>query len=285
MPLYNLYGLKKIIKALLQRNQTPLTKTTHHKNSEHLKRTVTIDLYLPPNYNKKRSYPLLLLNDGQDLLQMKMEEILTQLYQQNILKPHITIGIHADKNRMQEYGTAHQPDYKNRGSKAATYTQFIMEELLQWLQEETHPKHFTQIAIAGFSLGGLSALDIVWKNPSIFTKVGVFSGALWWRSQPFDEANPDADRIIHTNIENGTHHPNLKFWLQTGTNDETDDRNKNGIIDSIDDTNDLIKALQKQGYRQPQDIQYTEVQDGEHNPQTWAKVMPQFLQWCYPASK
>ena len=36
--------------------------------------------------------------------------------------------------------------------------------------------------------------------------------------------------------------PGLKFFFQCGNMDETMDRNKNGIIDSIDDTLDLIQA-------------------------------------------
>jgi enterochelin esterase-like enzyme len=72
----------------------------------------------------------------------------------------------------------------------------------------------------------------------------------------------------------------LKFWFQTGTNDETDDRNKNGIIDSIDDTTDLIKLLKGKGYA---DIVYREVEGGEHNPKTWGEVLPDFLIWAFGA--
>ena len=35
---------------------------------------------------------------------------------------------------------------------------------------------FKTKAIAGFSLGGLSAIDTAWSNPGIFSIVGVFSG-------------------------------------------------------------------------------------------------------------
>ncbi len=49
--------------------------------------------------------------------------------------------------------------------------------------------------------------------------------------------------------------PNLKIWLQTGTKDETADRNKNGIIDSIDDTIDLDESTEQgKGYTRPDDI-------------------------------
>ncbi len=40
----------------------------------------------------------------------------------------------------------------------------------------------------------------------------------------------------------------MKFFFECGTLDEAGDRNNNGIIDSIDDTKDLISALVDKGY-------------------------------------
>ena len=160
------------------------------------------------------------------------------------------------------------------------YTNFIIKELLPYLRRQynlsTLPDENT---IAGFSLGGLSALDIAWHHPDIFGKIGVFSGSFWWRSKAFHPDDPDADRIVHEMVANSTKREGLKFWLQTGTKDELADRNNNGIIDSIDDTLDLIRALKKLGYQEGKDIKYVEVIDGEHNPRTWGKVLPDFLQW------
>ena len=79
-------------------------------------------------------------------------------------------------------------------------------------------------------------------------------------------------------VEKGPKRAEMRFWLQVGTKDETADRNNNGIIDAIDDTQDLIKSLKNIGYTD-QDITYVEVKNGEHNPATWAKVLPDFLRW------
>ena len=94
-------------------------------------------------------------------------------------------------------------------------------------------------------------MDIAWNNPQLFDKVGVFSGSFWWRSKELGKGYTDNDRIMHNIIRNTAAKPDLKFWLQTGTKDETADRNKNGIIDSIDDTVDLIKELESKGYTRP----------------------------------
>lgn len=123
-------------------------------------------------------------------------------------------------------------------------------------------------------------MDIVWNHPHEFRKAGVFSGSLWWRSKGLEEGyNEDTDRIMHAQVREGKHAPGLKFFFETGTMDETMDRNNNGIIDSIDDTLSLINELVKKGYDPDKDIRYLELHEGKHDITTWAKAMPEFLQW------
>ncbi|MCK7556163.1 hypothetical protein MKQ70_14525 [Chitinophaga sedimenti] len=45
--------------------------------------------------------------------------------------------------------------------------------------------------------------------------------------------------------------------MQCGTADEQSDRNNNGIIDSVDDTESLIEALKTKGYVMGQQIEYS----------------------------
>ena len=51
------------------------------------------------------------------------------------------------------------------------------------------------------------------------------------------------------------------------------------MIDSIDDTLDLIKELVDKGYDQKNDIAYLLIEDGKHDVATWALAMPEFLKW------
>jgi len=248
--------------------------------SKILHRSVRIEVFFPPNFKASKTYPLLLVNDGQDFSQMKFSNILENLYQKQQIVPLLVVGIHA-ANRIQEYGTALVSDYKNRGEKSANYQAFVLEELIPFLQNKERLKGFTEMAAAGFSLGGLSAFDLVWNHPTRFGKVGVFSGALWWRSKAFDPENPDADRVVHTYVEASNSPPHLQFWFQTGTEDEKEDRNNNGIIDAIDDTLDLIHLLENKGYERGRQVRYLEIEGGIHHPSTWAEAMPDFLRWGF----
>ena len=249
--------------------------------SEFLKRDVTITLLLPDGREAGEPISLLLLNDGQETINLQLSETLENLYESGALKPVAVAAIHCGNDRLQEYGVAGKPDYKQRGAKAAVYTKFITNELLPAIKKEMGIEDFEVTAFAGFSLGGLSAMDIAWNNPDLFDKVGVFSGSFWWRSKELGKGYTDADRIMHQAIREAKGKPALKFWLQTGTKDETADRNKNGIIDSIDDTIDLIKELEAKGYARPADIQYLEIVAGTHSVATWALAMPKFLVWAF----
>lgn len=247
--------------------------------SKFLERDVTIDAYLPASVEHPEQMSLLLINDGQDLPKMPFDEILNSLLRENKIEPVLCIGIYCSEDRKMEYGTASEPDYKGRGAKAGAYTKFVFEELLPHVHEMYNVPSFKEKSFAGFSLGGLSALDIVWNNPQEFVNVGVFSGSLWWRSKGYKEGYDDGKhRIMHQQIRKGKFSPWLKFFFECGALDENADRNNNGVIDAIDDTLDLIKELKKKGY-DDNNIKYIELEDGKHDVPTWARAFPDFLQW------
>lgn len=261
-------------------NQTIVAVKNYSIPSRFLRRDVRVDFFIPCIAGKQNEMSLLLINDGQDMEALGLADLLSQLYRQNDIGPVLCVGIHCGEDRRNEYGTAGIKDYKGRGAKAGLYTHFVLEELLPFVSAETGVTVFQEKSFAGFSLGGLSALDIVWNHPEAFVKAGIFSGSLWWRTRALDAGYVEAtDRIMHAQIRKKGYYPWLKFFFETGTLDETEDRNNNGIIDSIDDTIGLIKELERKGYKRHSDIEYLELKDGRHDVATWAKAMPVFLKW------
>ena len=247
--------------------------------SEYLQRDVIIDVYLPAVISPSEQISLLLINDGQDLRKMPFDEILDELGSKAAIEPLVCIGIHCGPERKMEYGTAYSADFKGRGAHAGLYTKFIFEELLPFIRKTYNTPSFKDKSFAGFSLGGLSALDIAWNHSSEFSKIGLFSASLWWRRKGYGDGYDDEqDRLMHLQIRKGSFHPWLQFFIQCGTLDESADRNKNGIIDSIDDALDLIVALKAKGYTD-EHIHYLEIEEGTHDVTTWAKALPAFLKW------
>lgn len=253
-------------------------------HSKLLGRDTIVDIFLPFQYEKGRKhYPLLILNDGQDAAAIGLKTTLEKLTHAKEMEDIIVVGVHAG-DRMQEYGVANKADFKDRGSRAKNYSRFIMTELIPYLEYQySISKKHEERSIAGFSLGGLSAMDIAWNHPEYFSKVGSFSGSFWWRKRDSKSRlySDYRDRIMHQQIRRGKFKPGLKFWFQTGLKDERSDRNRNGVIDSIDDTLDLIVELVKKGYRPFHDIHYLEMKDGEHNLPTWGEALPHFLMWAF----
>lgn len=265
--------------------ETPTVTVRHDDSlvSVPLRRTIHLDVVLPPDYDHSdKIYPVLYLNDGQDLPRLRMTDVLNSLYRQQAIMPFVLVAVHAG-DRIQEYGTAAQADYMNRGSKAGLYTDFVLTELVPYVQKHYRvTSEANQSVFGGFSLGGLSAFDIVFHHPGQFSRAGVFSGSFWWRSKSTEDGYRDeTDRIMHHLVRKGSYRKHLKFWFETGTDDETSDRNNNGIIDSIDDTTDLIDELVKKGYSRNDDIRYVEIVGGRHNQETWSDIMPDFLTWAF----
>jgi len=254
--------------------------------SLHLNRYVIADVYLPKNISSSSELSLLIINDGQDLEDMPFAPMLDGLVSSGQIRPVLCVGLHCNKYRRDEYGTANLLDYAGRGQRSKAYQQFIIDELIPFLHSAYGIDSFKEKAIGGFSLGGLSALDTAWNYPGVFSTVGVFSGSFWWRSKDVGEGyDDDQHRIMHQQIRGGEYQSNLRFYFMTGSLDETADRNNNGIIDSIDDTLDLIKELETLGYDREKDIHYINYENGRHNVQSWGKAMPAFLLWAWSGEK
>lgn len=255
-------------------------------HSDYLDRKVLLDAYLPKNIFDPSEITLLLINDGQDMEKLGLATMLNNLLEEGAITPILAIGIHCNEDRRLEYGTADILDYNMRGSRAKFYRKFITQELIPYVRKNFFLPQVREIAFAGFSLGGLSVMDIAWKHPEIFSKVGVFSASFWWRTKDLHHGYiEETDRIMHRLIREGEYAPNLKFFISTGTLDETMDRNHNGIIDSIDDTLGVIDELEKKGYQKETDIEYLELEDGKHDVHTWARAMPYFLKWGWGKSE
>lgn len=247
-------------------------------HSAYLNREVTCTVLLPTS--RKSPWKLVILNDGQDAAALKVLAHLQKLAKKGSIPPSMVVAVHAH-NRLQEYGVAGQPDYKNRGSLAAAYAAFVVREL--WPQLKSHYPISDQVAhrfMAGCSLGGLSAFDIAWNHPEIFGGAGIFSGALWWRKKALDAGYTDADRIAHHMVRLSKPGKKLRFWFEAGTEDETADRNNNGVIDAIEDTLDLITELVLKGFELNEHLTYVEVKGGKHDQTTWSAALPQFLEWA-----
>jgi enterochelin esterase-like enzyme len=267
---------------LLLLSCTRSEQTRDELYSRHLQRKVTLTILHTPAPKDRSQFNLLILNDGQDMEKLRVKETMDSLYKKGKLKSLVIIGVDAG-DRMKEFGVADKPDYLGRGNKAAFYDAFINDELYPYAKKQSGVRKFNSFAIAGCSLGGLSAFDIAWNHPDKIGKVGVFSGSFWWRSKAAEDSSysDETDRIMYSKLKASRKKPGLSYWFYAGTAEEKGDRDKDGIIDVIDDTKDIIALLQKKNVAPADGIIYRELKNGQHDYTSWSTVFPEFLEWAF----
>ena len=273
---------------------------------------IRVRVLLPPGYaDAEARYPVLYLNDGQDLEAVGAEATLQHLYAVHDIVPVIVVAIDMPQDRMAGYGmfdrTAHhampaQTKYGPVGMNAWAYAQWMTSRLVPTIDARYRTRTSAdQRAIAGWSLGALSAFGIGWQYPELFGTVGAFSPSFWVSADRSDADAIQATRLVHRLVDASAGAKGPAVFLAVGTNEETDDRDADGVIDVLDDARDLLDGWQspdgthRNGLRQwgyvvtteqavpaPHDAATLYVLDGgQHNQASWARILPVFLRWAY----
>ena len=237
-----------------------------------------VRVYLPPG-GVTPATPVLVAFDGQNMTGWRLDEALAGLAAKGLAVP-LVVAIPAGDDRLEEYGMAGTPDYAGRGRKAADFQRFVVEVVLPAARVRygvtADP---ARTGIMGASLGGLAAFDLAWRQPRVFGFAGVFSGSFWWRGDNSSPAAQQSSRLAHRLVRETPQPPRLRLWFEAGTKDEDSDRDGNGVIDAIQDTTELIDELARRGFKRGTDMRYIEMAGGQHNEATWARALPEFLEW------
>lgn len=259
-----------------------IKQQTDEVYSRHLQHKVKLTVINTPVPDNKEDLNLLIMNDGQDFEQLRVKEIVDSLWKEKAIQPLLIVGVHAGE-RNREYGVADKPDFEKKGDRAGYYDAFVDDELYFFIKKKVSIRKFNSVAIAGTSLGGLSAFDIAWNHPNKIDKVGVFSGSFWWRDKDVTDStyNDAENRIMYAKIKSSRKKPKLQYWFYAGNKEENSDRDKDGIIDVVDDTKDLIELLQEKKIANTTDINFIENPNGLHNQQSWSNALPSFLTWAF----
>ena len=264
------------------RQQTPAGQREDKIYSRHLQEHVPLTIINTPLPEDHSEWNLLLLNDGQDMEKLDLEKMIADLYKEKKIGPLIVVGIHAT-DRMQHYGVSGRPDFESRGGKADHYSNFVGKELLPYIREKSGVKKFRSVAMAGVSLGGLSAFDVAWNNSNAIQKAGMFSPAFWWRDKDVSDKDyrDDKNRIVLSKIKASRKSPGQQFWFYAGLKEEESDRDKDGTIDVADDMQDVITAIKQYRKFPDSDITVVQHENGKHDWPDWREVFPEFLTWAF----
>ncbi|MBU6248618.1 MAG: hypothetical protein KGN77_12750 [Xanthomonadaceae bacterium] len=139
----------------------------------------------------------------------------------------------------------------------------------------------------------------------MFGTVGAFSPSFRVAGDRSSAAAVQRSRLALRMVERGPVRRNLRIWLSAGTGEETADRDHDGVIDAVDDVEDLVNGWRDpdghvhRGLRQlgddvvaggPADppragaVALEVVPGARHEHRAWAAVLPDFLRWAFPPS-
>jgi len=229
-----------------------------------LNRYRRIWIYLPKSYNqtKGRSYPVLYMQDGQNLFNEQtapfgewgVDECLDTL-QQLTGKECIVVGIDngGDKRNTEYNPYDNQKFGKGEGSQ---YVDFLAKTLKPFIDEKYRTiKDAQHTYVAGSSLGGLISLYAEMKYPGVFGSAGIFSPAFWIAPQ----LNDDLAKTNWSSFQ--------RFYFYAGGK-ESDD-----MVYDMDKVIGIIES--KHQYETLRSV----YPPGQHSEKYWRQEFPGFYRW------
>ncbi|MEE4174268.1 MAG: alpha/beta hydrolase-fold protein [Xanthomonadales bacterium] len=221
-------------------------------------------VWLPRFYElrDRMSYPVLYLNDGQDLFDpltaeggrdWGVDEAMTRLIADEEIEPMIVVGITGSEDRLAEYAP---------GESGEDYMRFIVETVKPLIDRRyrTRPGRESTY-VGGAAMGGVIAFATAWSYPEVFSAALSLSPAFrlegrldtlpWFEARAGDEVRP------------------VFFYLDSG-GQGADALLRPGVEDMAD-------LLQEWGYRPERNFVFVRDFDADHGAAAWGRRFPNAL--------
>jgi predicted alpha/beta superfamily hydrolase len=156
--------------------------------SPQLRNSRTIDIYLPASYESGRRFPVMYMQDGQNLSDpdtafagtWQLDEVLRTLARAGI-EP-IVVGVHNTERRLAEYSPF--PDAKHGGGDGDRYLSFLADTLKPRIDRLFRTSRSAAgTLIVGSSMGGLISFYAWFRRPDVFGVAGALSPSFWYGRQ------------------------------------------------------------------------------------------------------
>jgi predicted alpha/beta superfamily hydrolase len=252
----------------------------HELRSRIFRNARMLRVWLPPRYdapdNNTRHYPVLYLNDGQNLfdratafggVEWQVDETADRLIRQEVIPPLIIVGIdNAQNDRIKEflpYRSLHPPVLRPRGKR---YPEFVLNEVMRFMQERYRIARGPEnTGLGGSSLGALISLYTVIERPGVFGRLLLESPSLFI-----------SQRRILKYSRRCRQWPE-KVFLAIGTREAgREDKDKQ----VVEDVRELERTLRSAGLDNRR--LWVKIDEGAtHNEGAWAKRFPEALSFLF----
>jgi len=255
----------------------------HQFRSRTFRNTRFLRVWLPPGYddpaNSGRRYPVLYLNDGQNLfesatsftgVEWQADEAGDRLIREGAIPPMIIVGLdNAGRARFREYmphRSMHPLMLRVQGSR---YPIFLTKEVMPFLARNYRVAAGPEnTGLGGSSLGALIALYTITVRPGVFGRLLLESPSLW-----------------ASNRQSLRESRSVNWWperilLATGTA-ETGRKDRDQSV--VNDVRELAGVFRRAGLDDER-LKLVIEEGGSHHESSWARRFPDALRFLYRAS-
>lgn len=256
----------------------------HEFQSRVFHNTRFLRVWLPPGYddpqNAGRKYPVLYLNDGQNLfepaisftgVEWQVDETADRLIREAVIPPMIIVGIdNASKDRMREYLPHRSLQPMIVRVQGSRYPDFLMKEVMPFV------KRYYRIAsgpentgLGGSSLGALISLYTAAARPGVIGRLLLESPSLWASNR----------QMIRQSC--GVRNWPERVFLATGTAEAGRPERDQSMVD---DVRELAAIMRRAGLDERR--LKLEVEEGAtHHESAWARRFPEALAFLFSVSR
>lgn len=256
----------------------------HEFYSRTFRNTRFLRVWLPPGYddpgNAARHYPVLYLNDGQNLfeaslsftgVEWQVDETADRLIREGIIPPMIFVGLdNGTKHRFREYMPHRSFNPMMLRVQGTRYPTFLIKEVMPFMARNyrvaTGPEN---TGLGGSSLGALISIFTAAVSPGVIGRLLVESPSLWASNRQLLRGSRTVKRWPE------------RIFLATGTS-EVGRRDRDQSV--VDDVREFASILRRAGLDESR-LRVVIEEGGTHHESAWARRLPEALTFLFGNSK
>jgi len=252
----------------------------HEFRSHIFRNTRFLRVWLPPGYgdaeNADRRYPVLYLNDGQNLfesstsftgVEWQVDETADRLIREGVVPPMIIVGIdNSGKDRLREYMPHRSLQSMMLRVRGTRYPTFLFKEVIPFIARNYRVTNDpANTGLGGSSLGALIALYTALVRPGVIGRLLLESPSLWASNRQIIRQSRQIKRWPE------------RIFLATGTA-EAGRADKDQSM--VDDVRELAAILRRAGLDETR-LRLVVDDGASHHESAWARRFPEALTFLF----
>jgi len=252
----------------------------HEFRSRIFRNTRYVRVWLPPGYddpaNSSQQYPVLYLNDGQNLfeasssftgVEWQVDETGDRLIREGVIPPMFIVGLdNAGKDRLREYMPHRSLSPRLFRAQGSRYPSFLFKEVMPFMagnyRVASGPEN---TGLGGSSLGALIALYTAAVSPGTFGRLLLESPSLWASNRQIIRQSRAVKRWPE------------RVFVGIGTAEVgRPDRDQS----TVDDVRELAGILRRKGLNDDR-LRLVIEEGGTHHESAWARRFPEALAFLF----